>query len=78
MNYCIIFDEQRIGIEIPVSRDSHTSKAERYICDNFLQFTVVDPDHGLRVLKEGVDYTSVSSAIKWGYFIIPLQNNSCR
>ena len=74
MNYCIIFDKQQIGIEIPVSSDSHTSKAERYICDNFLQFSELD-EHGgyvYRRLKEGVDYTSMSSAIKWGYSIIPL------
>lgn len=71
MNYCIIFDNQKIGIEIPVSKDSHTSKAERYICDNFLQFSELD-EHGFRRLKEDVDYTSVSSAIKWGYTILPL------
>lgn len=71
MNYCIIFDNQKIGIEIPVSSDSNTHKAEKYICDNFLQFSELD-EHGLRVLKEGVDYTSMSSAIKWGYTILPL------
>lgn len=71
MNYCIIFDKQTIGIEIPVSDDSHTSEAERYICDNFLQFSVLN-EHGYRKLKKDVDYTSVSSAIKWGYSIIPL------
>jgi hypothetical protein len=72
MNYCIIFDNQKIGIEIPVSSDSNTSIAKRYICDNFLQFTVVNPDYGFRELKKGVDYTSVSNAIKWGYTILPL------
>jgi hypothetical protein len=72
MNYCIIFDNQKIGIEIPVSSDSLLSTAKSYICDNFLQFTVVDPDYGFRVLKEGVGYTSVSNAIKWGYSILPL------
>lgn len=71
MNYCIVFDNQTIGIEIPVSSDSHTSEAERYICDNFLQFSELD-EHGFRRLKKGVDYTSVSSAIKWGYIILPL------
>jgi hypothetical protein len=72
MNYCIIFDNQKIGIEIPVSSNKNTSIAKRYICDNFLQFTVVDPDYGFRELKEGVDYTSVSNATKWGYTILPL------
>lgn len=71
MNYCIVFDNQQIGIEIPVSADSHTFKAEKYICDNFLQFSIID-EHGFRKLKKGVGYTSVSSAIKWGYTIIPL------
>ena len=71
MNYCIIFDNQTIGIEIPVSSDSHTSKAEKYICDNFLQFSELDK-HGFRRLKKDVDYTSMASAIKWGYSIIQL------
>lgn len=71
MNYCIIFDGQTIGIEIPVTADSHTSDAERYICKNFLQFCVLD-EHGYRKLKKGVDYVSVSSAVKWGYTILPL------
>lgn len=70
-NYCIIFDNQTIGIEIPVSSDSHTSDASKYICDNFLQFSELD-EHGFKRLKKDVDYTSVSSAIKWGYNIIPL------
>ena len=71
MNYCIFFTGHKIGIEIPVSSDSHTSDAEKYICNNFLQFTVLD-EHGIRRLKEGIDYVSVSSAIKWEYSIIPL------
>lgn len=71
MNYCIIFTDHKIGIEIPVSSDSHTSIAERYICNNFLQFCVLD-EYGRKKLKEGVDYTSVSSAIKWGYNIVTL------
>lgn len=71
MNYCIIFDNEKIGIEIPVSADSHTSDAEKYICSNFLQFSVLD-EHGFRKLKKGVDYVKVTSAIKWGYTILPL------
>lgn len=71
-NYCIVFDNQTIGIEIPVSADSHTSVAAKYICNNFLQFSVLD-EHGFRRLKKGVDYTEVSSAKKWGYTIIPLE-----
>lgn len=71
MNYCIIFENQKIGIEIPVSSDSHTSDAEKYICNNFLQFSVLD-EYGYKRLKKGVDYTSVSSAVKWGYSILPL------
>lgn len=71
MNYCIIFKNQTIAIEIPVNSDSHTSDAEKYICNNFLQFSVLD-EHGRRRLKEGVDYVSVSSALKWGHTILPL------
>lgn len=59
------------GIEIPVSADSHTSVAEKYICNNFPQFCVLD-EHGYRKLKKGIDYTEVSSAKKWGYSILPL------
>lgn len=70
-NYCIIFDNQTIGIEIPVTADSHTSDAERYISNNFLQFSVLD-EHGFRRLKKGVDYVAKASAIKWGYSILPL------
>lgn len=71
MNYCIIFQNQTIAIEIPVSSDSHTSDAARYISKNFLQFSVLN-EQGIRVLKKEVDYVSVSSAKKWGYTILPL------
>ncbi len=71
MNYCIVFDNQTIGIEIPVKHGQHTMEAEEYICKNFLQFSVVD-EYGRRKLKEGVDYTSVASATKWGYNVLPL------
>jgi len=71
MNYCIIFDGQTIAIEIPITADSHTADAERYIRLNFLQFSVLN-EQGIRVLKKGVDYVSVSSAKKWGYSILPL------
>ena len=71
MNYCIVFDNQTIGIEIPVSADSHTFKAEKYICDNFLQFSTLN-EYGVRKLKKGVNYTSLASAIKWNYTILPL------
>ena len=71
MNYCIIFNNQKIGIEIPVSSDSNIYKAEKYICNNFLQFSELD-EHGFRILKEGVGYTSMSSATKWGYSILSL------
>lgn len=70
-NYCIIFENQKIGIEIPVSSDSHTSHAEKYICDNFLQFSDFN-EYGYRKLKKGIDYVEVSSAIKWGHTILPL------
>lgn len=61
------------GIEIPVSADSHTSVAEKYISDNFLQFSVLD-EHGYRKLKKGINYTKISSAKKWGYSILPLNH----
>lgn len=70
MNYCIIFDGQTIGIEIPVTADSHTADAEKYISNNFLQFSVLD-EHGYRKLKKGVDYVECVSAVKWGYTILP-------
>ena len=71
MNYCIIFDNQTIGIEIPVEHSQHTLVASDYICKNFPQFSVVN-EFGYRKLKEGVDYTSVASATKWGYNVLPL------
>lgn len=71
MNYCIVFDNQKIAIEIPVNADNHTSDAVKYIANNFLQFSVAD-EYGFRRLKQGVDYTSVSSALQWGYNVLCL------
>ncbi len=71
MNYCIIFDNQTIAIEIPVAITESIWEAERYICKNFPMWVYIDK-FGFLQLKEGVGYTETQKAQKWGYNILPL------
>lgn len=71
MNYCIVFENQTIGIEIPVEHSQHCNDAKNYICINFPQFCTTD-EQGRKELKKGVGYTSVASATNWGYNVLPL------